>query len=133
MRVLKEIKSTGELKVVKYPRHDIGVITNLDKDIEFYIIQESLPVYNNDTQYINLTGYTLTDISHNDYPHLKVAQKVYDIIDIVNIPDPTEERIKEIEGLIEVLAKDKNERTATEETKLSDFIDKKKLLSIKTL
>ena len=123
MRVLKVEK--GEEKVVLYPRADMGEIVGLAKGIQYYIIQGQPEEIEGQTA--RHTGYQLTEENDPDYPHLKIANRVYEYNPIE--PEPVDE-IQELREAIVILSKDASERTQDENDKIDDLktkVETKKL------
>lgn len=123
MRVLKV--ENGIEKVVKYPRRDMAPIQGLSKGIVFYKIIDSHPELS-ENQYLTQNGYELTDNNDSEFPHLKIANVIYQIHE----REPEEqiesidETVKKLEELIVILSKDKNQRTPEDVGKLEEIKNK---------
>jgi hypothetical protein len=118
MRVLRKIND--QLDIIKYPRHDMKPVIGLADNIEFYIIKENIPVYDNLIQYISFDNYELTNNYDLTYPHLKIALKNYIINDI-----PVEiDRIKNIEDAVKLFAKNAKDYIKEDKDKLTEIINK---------
>lgn len=93
MKVLRHIISTGELKVMEYPRFDLKPVKGLDSDVEFYFIRDSKPVGN-----YAQAGYQLTTELHD---HFKIADVKYEL---QPEQEPIEDdRLKKIEDDIKLI------------------------------
>jgi hypothetical protein len=126
-------KTTGVQTITNYPRHDKGEIVGMDTNLELYhITKEEKPDYDPDLFDCVLDRYELTEEKDSEYP-VKIALKKWKLIDrpiqekIEDPYDKLKKRIKDLESTIEILAKNKSERTVEEKAVLQTIINNSKI------
>lgn len=86
MKVFKKIISTGEKTLEEYPRHDLGEIIGLDKDIKFYlVIDDPKPIYDDITQEL-VYNEEFTGEMHPDYPAINLVRGRWTITPRILLP-----------------------------------------------
>lgn len=83
MEFLKINTDNGIKEITSYPRNDKRPIENLDANIEYYVVYDTPPPHDVDNQYLKISGYELTNDFDVEYTHLKIANRLYNIVDVV--------------------------------------------------
>lgn len=113
----------GNMEIVSYPRMDKSPVVGLSPNIEFYVIRDNKPNYDSNTQYLEESGFTLTKGKDIDYKHLNIADKNYQIKDLI-IEKTIDEKIKELQDVIILLSKEEKNRTQSDKDKINELKSK---------
>ncbi len=119
MRFLLVDKKEGTRTLTDYPRYDKEPVVGLDKNLEYFVVDETNPEGE-----FAFGGYELTDEMSDEYKHLKIAKKIWNPVEKIEQEktEPVtgldiEARIKSLEEMIVILAKEPKERTVEELSK----------------
>lgn len=79
MRIIRRYKDSGEYKQVKYPRYNMQPVEGLSDNIEYYAVEDNIPAYDSETEYISRTTLDFTEDAHAEYTHIKIAVQDYEV------------------------------------------------------
>lgn len=130
-RVLKVEKGKENI-VVNYPRADNNPVFGLSPDIEHYIINENIPNYDQETEFIQFSGWELTEVKDSEFKHLNIANKQWEIKSIVQ-EKTIDEKVKDLEDLVIILSKEEKDRSQQEKDKIDELKNKIETKTIKTI
>lgn len=120
MKFLLMNHKTKEQKIINYPRNDTKPVIGLDKDLEIFVIADNMPEYDLNKQYLIPSIFEITEQYDKDFKHLRICKQNHIVVDLQKIDDP----VTDLENLILIAVKEKNERTQEEEIKLIELINK---------
>lgn len=82
MNVIKKYINSDKFEYTKYPRADMGKLVGSDPDLEYYILEDNPPVYDENIFKLKQGGVNFTNEDHEIYSALKKAVREYELIEL---------------------------------------------------
>jgi hypothetical protein len=138
MKFLKVNTNLNTKELADYPRDDKKPIKDIEAGIEYYVVSNVKPAYDTNTSELEFVDYELTGVYDTEYTHLKICNRLYNIIpktvpeltmeeklvDLFDKSSKNKNKIKDLETAMLIVAKDKKDRTAEEIIVLNNVLAK---------